>query len=176
MIPSATTPTMAPKPTSVGAPPTANKTTAPSAPETARGSIGEMAAGNLRAETAKAVDAPEQAAIAPRLRDQETAERSDRQVIETDSPTGPPPAFEESPLERQARVALDPPETPGEAVKLSKEAPEQTEARATDPNPSPEETQDIDPPPTPRERAEISFAETRNMSGPREPASLDVSR
>ena len=176
MIPSATTPTMAPKPATVGMPPTATKTTTPSAPETSRASVGEIAAGNLRAETAKAVDAPEQAAIAPRLRDQETAERSDRRVVDRDSPTGPPPAFEESPLERQARVALDPPEAPGETVVSSKAPPAQTNAGEDGPKPSAEEIKDIDPPPTPRERAEVSFAETRTLSEPREPASLDVSR
>lgn len=176
MIPSVTTPTVAPKPATIGAPPTANKTTAPPAPETARGSIGEIAAGNLRPETVVAVDAPEQAAIAPRLRDQETAERSERQATDRDSPTGPPPAFEESPLERQARVALDPPDKPSESIMPSKAVPEKPNSKADETLLAAGQTKDVDPPPTPRERAEVSFAETRTLSEPREPATLDVSR
>lgn len=176
MIPSVTTPAQAPKPAATNAPPTANKTTAPPAPETARGSIGEMAAWNLKAETALAVDAPDQAAVAPRLRDQETSERTDRVQADRDSPTGPPPAFEESPLERQARVALDPPETPNTPdAPPDAELPE-TETARPDSNRQTDVNGDIDPPPTRRERAEVSFAVTRTLSEPREPAALDVSR
>ena len=80
------------------------------APETARTSAGEAAAANVRPETAQAVRAAEQSAIAARLRDQEKAESSERKTPGTDSHAGPPPTFEESPLQRQARVALDPPE------------------------------------------------------------------
>lgn len=177
MIPSVTTSTFAPKPAVAAAPPTASKTTAPPSPDTARASVGEAAAGNLRAETARAVDAPEQSAVAPRLRDQETAERTDRLPPDTDRPTGPPPAFEESPLERQARVALDPPDTPPEAAPPVQDTPgNATETTAREISLPGDDTKDTAPPPTPRERAEVSFAETRTMSEPREAAAFDVSR
>ena len=176
MIPSVTSSSIAPKPAVATAPPTANKTTAPPAPDTQRGSVGETAAGNLKAETALAVDAPEQTAVAPRLRDQETAEQSDRQSPDNDAPTGPPPAFEESPLERQARVALDPPESLVEGLPVNVDddasAPDTERRDAAAPD-TKQET--ANPPPTPRERAEVSFAETRTISDQRN-ASYDVTR
>lgn len=151
----------------------AQKTAQPQAPETARASAGETAAANLRTETPQAVKAAEQAAIAARLRDQERAETTDRTPPWKDEPTGPPPAFRESPLERQARVALEPPQVP--------EAPApKTEAQANpaeDREAAPEaEAQDIDPPPTRTERAEASFAETRTLSEPKERATVNVAR
>jgi hypothetical protein len=71
---------------------------------------------------------------------------------------------------------LDPPENPAGTVTPSKAALEETNSEADDPKLSREEIKDMDPPPTPRERAEVSFAETRTLSEPREPATLDVSR
>lgn len=148
-----------------------------SAPETARASAGEGAAANVALHSAKAVTAPEQAAVAPRLRDQETAEQTDRAPISKDAPTGPPPTFEESPLERQARVAFDPPEASIEpAFDLRPELnTEEVEG------PAPDEDVELktpdtpaDPPPTPTERAEASFAETRTLSTPKETTTVDV--
>lgn len=177
MIPSVTTSSIAPKPAASAAPPTANKTIAPAAPDTARASVGETAAGNVKAETARAIDAPEQSAVAPRLRDQETAEQSQRQPPDKDTPTGPPPAFEESPLERQARVALDPPEAKAERdAPPAEDATRMPETSRTAGREPADTAGDIAPPPTPRERAEVSFAETRTLSEPREAASFDVSR
>ena len=153
---------------------TAQKTSQPQAPETARTSSGESAAANIKAETTKAVQAPEQSSVAPRLRDQETAERTDRAAPAKDEPTGPPPAFEESPLERQARVALDPPEEPAPAPEQAARA-EAPEVAADEAAPVKAETVEApaDPPPTPSEKAEASFSETKDLAGPRASA-VDV--
>lgn len=146
-------------------------------PETARASTGESPAANVTLHSAKAVTAPEQAAVAPRLRDQETAEQTDRAPVSKDAPTGPPPTFEESPLERQARVAFDPPEAPVEpAFDLRPDvqvedadrpiAEDEADLKALDAPP--------DPPPTPTARAEASFAETKTLATPRDQTIVDV--
>lgn len=177
MIPSVASPNIAPKPAAPAVPPTANKTTAPPAPEIPRSSTGEAAAGNLRAETARAVDAPEQTAVAPRLRDQETSEQRERLPSDRDGPTGPPPAFEESPLERQARIALDPPERDVAAASVESPAadPESETGREGTATFGTDEFA-VDPPPTPRERAEASFQETLTISAQPDNRSLDLSR
>lgn len=173
MIPFAPSSSFAPRTAAPPVPATANRTAAPAAPDTARASAGEIAAGNLRAETARAVDAPEQSAIAPRLRDQETSENSIRRLLDRERPAGPPPAFDESPLERQARVALDPPEAP---VTEDTEAADTSEIEGA-PEEYPAESRPavltVEPPPTPSEKAEASFAETRTISEPRDTATLD---
>lgn len=155
---------------------TAARAAQPQAPETARGSAGEAGAANIRTETPNAIQAAEQSAVAPRLRDQEKAETSNRETPAKDAPTGPPPSFEESPLERQARVAFDPPEAePGSKPEDSAEpAPaEDTPSRSASEQ---GETARKDPPPTPTERAETSFAETQSLAEPKEPAKVDVAR
>lgn len=152
MIPPVTTTAISPKPITSQTPPTANRTLTPSGPDTARASVGEVAAGNVRAETARAVDAPEQSAVAPRLRDRETTEASQRLAREADAPTGPPPSFEESPLERQKRTAFEPPDI----------------------RPKPDSAQQ-EPPGRAREQAEIGFAGTRALAEPREPPEVDLS-
>lgn len=152
----------------------------PQAPEAARSSAGETAASNVKAETTKAVTAPDQTAVAPRLRDQENLERTERTVQLVDAPAGPPPAFEESPLERQARVAFEPPEVPSDASE-AKEAPSDASSE-TDETPKAaalekiEEAPQQEPPPTRTERAEASFAETKTLSETREPATLDLAK
>lgn len=175
MIPSVSSSTLAPKSAAPPAPATtANKT---AQPEMARSSVGEAAPRNIRAETTQAVDATEQTTLMPRLRDQETAERTNRTPPDTRAPAGPPPAFEESPLERQARVAFDPPEPEVDrpAPKELADGPDLPEAgerslSRAEPDELP------DPPPTPSERAETSFAETRAIADdPGEP-SLDLTR
>lgn len=144
-------------------------------PEAARSSAGETSAAQVTLLSPKAVTAPDQTAVAPRMREQETAERTDR-TQPTDTPTGPPPTFQESPLERQARIALDPPDlalaAPDEVDTAPAPAPADDAATelVVQPAPTP------DPPPTPSERAEASFAETRTLSEEREPATVDVSR
>ena len=153
-----------------------DRTSQPQAPETARASVGEGSAANVRAESTKAVTAPEQTAVAPRLRDQETAERTERTPPAKDTPTGPPPTFEESPLERQARVAFDPPD-PATATDTP---PPETDANTGEGNVPPSAIssapQPAEPPPTKSERAETSFAETKTLAEQREPATVDVAR
>lgn len=176
-------PAVSPAGAATGQPVPPNSTTRasePQAPEAARASVGEASASNVKLATASAVTAPDQAAVAPRLRDQETAERTERSAPGKDAPTGPPPSFKESPLERQARVAFDPPELPVEPAfdlnaevssadrDVTEDVPQESEAL--------DEGAEIDPPPTPSERAEASFAETRTISEPREPATVDVAR
>lgn len=60
-------------------------------------------------QTANAVEAARRAAEAQRLRDGETRETTERPPSDSD-PTGPPPTFDETPLQRQARTAFDLPE------------------------------------------------------------------
>lgn len=177
MIPTMNPTAATPKPVAPVAAQTGVKAALP-APGTMRSSAGEVGAGNMRAETKKAVDAPAQTVAAPRLRDRETAEQSERTVPDKDRPTGPPPAFEESPLERQARVALDP-RGPAEADTIARETQDASPVRQSEGENADEgimgTSEAPDPPPTPAERAEAGIAETRSMSEAR-PASLDVTR
>lgn len=149
-------------------------------PETARASVGEAAPSNVKLATASAVTAPEQIVVAPRLRDQETAERTERAAPAKDSPTGPPPSFEESPLERQARVALDPPDVKARPAfdvvptAAAKETDAETEEIRADDRSGTARDEAVDPPPTPTERAEAGFAETRMLAEPPAPATVDL--
>ena len=171
MIPAAPAPIAAVRPPHPVAAQTAQKTT--QAPETTRTSAGEAGSSAVRSETVDAAKAAEQSTVAPRLRDQERAETSDRPVAWKDAPAGPPPAFEESPLERQARVALDPPDEVAAppANDPVAEAPREPPDDEATPRPAPDR---VDPPPTPTERAEASFSETRALSSPRDRATVDV--
>lgn len=172
MIPSLSSTGFTPRATAAVPPQTGAKTTQPSAPQTARASAGEVAAGDIRVETAFAVDAAEQAAITPRLRDQETAERSQRLMQETDTPTGPPPAFRESPLERQARTAFELPEPaePSAPDAQSRDVPSEM-ISPREAHPSPDEAQAKS-----SERAEASFSETRALGKSRESVTFNVAR
>lgn len=152
----------------------AQKTALPQA-QTARTSVGESAAANIRPETTHSIDAPDQAVVAQRLRDQEAKDRADTVIEEF---AGPEPTFEESPLERKARVALDPPaittsvvqaDETATSMKIDDPVNEQTGIAVQDPVFE-------DPPPTPTERAEASFAETLSLADTPEPASVDVAR
>lgn len=103
----------------------------------AKSSAGVTSPANSQPLTSDAVDPSRQAAVAPRLRDQETAERSGRQETPTtDAPTGPPPAFEETPLQRASRVIFDPPEGYLEvnAASPREEPPEETDPVDDTPN------------------------------------------
>lgn len=165
-------PTVAPlaKGLSVATSHTAPKPASTPQTEAPRSSGGEVSAANLRTETARAIDAAGQSAVAPRLRDQETIERSKRLPPKLDAPTGPPPAFDESVLERRSRTALDPPET----VAPAKSVPPNKDAEAEEEPPPAPVALTPETPPTPSERAEAGFAETRILSEPDQPAALDV--
>ena len=148
---------------------TAQNAAQPQSSQTARASAGETGAANLRAETAQPVQAAEQSALPARLRDRETFENTERDPPES-LPAGPTPAFEESPLERQARTAFDP---PPRAAPL-----DDTDAQTEKTDRPPSDSADAPAPisHTPTTRAEASFAETREIAEPREPASVDVAR
>ena len=153
----------------------AQTTTKPTVP-VGQGGHGEAAASNVRPETALAVRAPDQFTASPRLRDQETAERSERELTDKKTPTGPPPAFKESPLERQARVALDPPDVAPEPEDEVEASPiDETDSAQSADTAVSCDAGDIDQPPTPRERAEVSFSETKAIAEPVETASINVS-
>ena len=171
MFPAATVSSAAVKPVQPAPNVTAQKTSQPQAPETARTSTGESAAANIKAETSQAVQAPEQSSVAPRLRDQETAENSQRSDPVKEDHTGPPPSFEESPLERQARVAFDPPDVPA----TSEDVPPPVETAPDDlDDAEAAKAERADPPPTSSEKAEASFSETRTLAEAREPVTVDV--
>lgn len=104
---------------------------------------------------------PSEAAKSARLRDNETSETTEREnprdLPALDSPTGPPPAFRETPLERAGRLILNPdvpdrtPETTTEDVEKAAIAP--------------------DVPPTPTQRAETDFSLQQSLnSGPTKPS------
>jgi len=164
-------PTVAPlaKGLSVATSHTAPKATTTPATEAPRSSTGEVSAGNLKTETARAIDAAGQSSVAPRLRDQETVERSKRLPPKLDVPTGPPPAFQESLLERRTRTALDPPDI----MKEARPAPTGGDTETDEP-PAPPDIAQSDTPPTPIEKAEAGFAETRAISDDSKLATLDV--
>ncbi|NNE89968.1 MAG: hypothetical protein HKN27_18025 [Silicimonas sp.] len=165
MIPPVTSPGPAP---SLAPNQTAQKTALPQS-DTARSSVGENAAANIRAETTRAIDAPDQSSVAPRLREQETKERPETVF---DDLVGPEPTFVENLLERQARVALDPPEI----VSVPEEKTEATDDTEKQEIAAEETPVFENPPPTPTERAEASFAETRTLAETSEPAIVDVAR
>lgn len=176
MFPAANVSSAVAKPVQSAPSQTTQKTSQPQAPETARTSSGESAAANIKAETTEAIKAPEQSSVAPRLRDQETAERTDRSYEAVEKPTGPPPTFEETPLERQARVALDP---LVENVDAGQSEPvtsnvEDNSAPASGVEASSDPGNQPDPPPTPTEKAEASFSETRTLTDAKEPATVDI--
>ena len=98
----------------------------------------------IRPETTRMVEAARQAPLAQRLRDNDTR----KGLIPTDDlPAGPPPAFRETPLERQLRTALEPPDMVAEAEN----------GRA----------------PAGLTRAEIGFAEARALTSPDPKPDLD---
>lgn len=170
MIPTIPAPGPAPTPAPMQ---NAQKSALPQA-ESARGSTGENAAANVRAETTRAIDAAKQSAVAARLREEETKDTPDTVFDEL---VGPEPTFEESPLERQARVALDPPEI--QAAPAKDDLTEQADALDEIGAPSIDVAEAPvfeDPPPTPSEKAEASFAETRTLASTSEPATIDVAR
>lgn len=150
MIPSLAMPSVAPT--------TATQTVAKPAPSVqadgARSSMGETGPAQLRAEIANSIDPPAQGKAAAALLNDASPPKITQKDIDDEAPAGPPPAFDETILARQARVALDP----------TNEAPQKSEDAA------PPVT--IGAPPSPTERAESAVAETRAIAEPSE-ATLD---
>jgi hypothetical protein len=149
---------------------TAPKAAATPLTEAPRSSTGEISAANIKPETSRAIDAAGQSAVTPSLRDQETAERSNRLSARRDAPTGPPPAFDESLLEQRARTALDPPEFAERAKSQPREIQTNENSRSAqidfqilEPTASAVTTQ-----------AEEGFAETLVLSEPSKSTELDI--
>ncbi len=164
----------APKPAPQTAPQTAARTTATAQPGLSGTSTGEVSAANVKAESIFAVDAAEQSAAAARLREEETAERTARNSHDKDKPTGPPPAFEESPLERQARAALDPPEFQTAVTFTDASDTDQDRGATIGADAALDEPHaEIKVPPTPSDRAKAGFAETRALNEPHPPVQLN---
>ena len=133
--------------------------------EAPRTSMGEISADTNRSATPQAIDAAEQSSVSPRHRDQEKSENAARALGEPDPPTGPPPSFEESFLTRQAREALDPPETPTTQDDLPELAPENEPEVVDATKASPADS---------TKRAESSFTETRELSEPTVPSQINI--
>ena len=101
----------------------------------------EAGPSGTRPETTRMVEAARQAPLAQRLRDNDTR----KGLIPADElPAGPPPAFRETPLERQVRTAFEPPDMAAKAetgrapAKLTRAETGFAEARAlTSPDPNP---------------------------------------
>ena len=168
MIPTVSTSVAPPSVTTQSAP----KPALPQQAEAPRTSAGETSAANLRGAIPQAIDPADQSTVAPRLRDQETAEKTERKAANKDAPAGPPPAFEETLLARQARIALDPTETP---VQDPSQKVKDQEDRPDDPETLKTRTTPPAPPPTPTERAETGFAQTKSIATPAMPSTLDLS-
>lgn len=99
----------------------------------------ESGPARLKPETLEAIDPSRQSEASVRVSSNGTGDTDTR-------PAGPPPAFVETLLQRQARVALDPPEPS-----------------------DPDETI----PPSPAPRAEAGFAETRALATARTAPEID---
>ncbi len=153
---------------------------------------GVASAANVRAETTQAVDPSRQASVAPRLRDQETLERTPRLGPSGDGPTGPPPAFQETPLQRAARTVFDPPEANFDVAAELEEELTSVEPDAEKPS----DTPSLEPsPPSPTEQtadaraedakearreaaarqAEAAFEAARRLEANEEKSEVDVS-
>lgn len=132
------------------------------------GLAGEAGAAKLRPETARAVDPARQTAVAPRLRDQETAERTDRRSLPDTGPTGPAPAFAETFLQRAARLAFVPPDAPVEArdAEQTEQPPEEPEFAV--PAELPDRSQIA------RFEAAVGFATARSATESTAPGEVDV--
>lgn len=129
-------------------------------------SAGESAASNVRVETRAAIDPTRQTANAPRLRDQEKSETTRN----PEGPVGPPPAFQETLLQRQARTVLSP-----QAVSPTDTASEQVATvDAEEPSPAADEASELakDEDAAKRAEAERGFAETRALDD--DPADIQV--
>jgi len=129
---------------------------------------GEAAASATRLETTQAVDAAVQCHAAARLRDGEKSETSRHE--DDGKWTGPPPTFEETYLERQARTAFDTPSP------QQNPAPEVNEpARKADgDSPAPADTTTGLQKPHDTSRAKAGFAEARHLSEPPDVHEVDV--
>lgn len=125
-----------------------------------------------QAETAIAVD-PARASGAADVADD--AARPDFLPPDPDAPTGPPPAFEASLLDRERELGVVPqaaPE-PGNAPEVARAEPAVAEPRAFG---EPAARDPYDAPPEPAARAEDGVATLRRLETPYDTATVDVAR
>jgi hypothetical protein len=129
----------------------------------AQPAIGETAAASLRPETLERVDPPRTLPATARL--PEERRREALYPPDPDPLTGPPPAFDATPLDRARDAALA-------AVNLI--------AASDDPSQGGSTAPDADPAPVPAldllSKAEADVAEVRRMSEPEPERTLDVTR
>ena len=171
---------------------------------------GERAASGASADTAERVEAARQPDRTLKIRDEErradTPPAADRpplvtffanppeaagpQLIPPDlsAPTGPPPAFDRSPLDAQRELRLDP-ATPADAPLSVDDAPTPppaapAETELADGGGTSDDTQNTaerafaqaDVPPSADERAQTEFTSVRRMETPYDTATVDVTR
>lgn len=168
---------------------------------------GERAASGRGAETADRIEASRQPDRTLKQRDEERrsdappAPAVDRPPLATffaptaeagpqllppdrSAPTGPPPAFDRSPLEAERELRIDPADTaigtpPADDIPAPAVAPDDAaEPVQTDaPEPEPErELAQADVPPSADERAQTEFTSVRRMETPYDTATVDVTR
>ena len=114
----------------------------------------------MRAETVRAVEPARQSTSAERLR----SSGPDGSDLSETLPAGPPPAFVETLLERQARQVFDPPEF------KAPEAPKSVPAER--PDEAPEKSVEKDEPRT-EAAARAGFAEAQSMTKSDAPPEVD---
>ena len=148
-------------------------TTSPKPVQVAPSGRGETAAAATQAATARAVEAPPQAVLALRLRDGETAETEPA----PDKPAGPPPTFDETILQRDARLAREPAALASKAdTEKTQQLEPDTSDDASDGPGKPEGPARANDVSAASRKAEETFSETKKIAQPPEPASVDVSR
>lgn len=153
-------PVSGPTPTAKPTPADAAQNTQQSARGTLTQSGAERGPAQMRAETVRAVEPVRQSATAERLR---TSGPDGNDLSET-LPAGPPPAFVETLLERQARQAFQPPDV---------EPPEKPEATAAETPGEAPDTPVENVPPRTEEIARAGFAEAQLMTKSDAPPEVD---
>ena len=128
---------------------------------------GETAAAALRPETTERVDPPRTLPATARL--PEERRRETLYPPDPDPPTGPPPAFDATPLDRAREKAFA-------AVSLIAEREAQASAAPPATASAAEETGRPDPTPDLLARTEAEVAEVRRMAEPEPERTLDVTR
>ena len=174
--------------------------------------VGEQAPSGRGAEIAERVEAARQADRMLKIRDEERrgdappAPAPDRPALlsfladqaegtappllppDRSAPTGPPPAFDRSPLDAERELRLGPDGTTGEPPPIEEAstparpaeaaAPESDDLQggAEQPEPAGRELAQADVPPTADERAQTEFTSVRRMETPYDTATVDVTR
>jgi hypothetical protein len=134
----------------------------------AQPTTGETAAAAVRPETPERVDPPRTLPATARL--PEERRRETLYPPDPDPPTGPPPAFEATPLEQARKNALAAESLIAEREAQASAAPPATAAAAAGETRRPDQTPDL------LARTEAEVAEVRRMAEPEPERTLDVTR